>query len=389
MIQASRIILIVQLLFWAGVRNLSAEDVIRIGFNIPQTGTLASVGSHARNAAELVRTEIERAGGLELAGKKYKVIFLYGDNRSDPSVAASLATEQIARERVLGIIGPLSSNQAAPVGQLVNSYGTPMISPWSTSPLTTKDRPFVFSCCVLYSAQGPAIAKFAAGEFKAKKAAVLYDIVNAYPRGMAGAFKESFEKANGPGSVVAFVDFRTGDTDFTRQLQQIKASGAEFLFLPQYSHEVPGIIREAMALGFSIPIVGGGSWAGGDLMAKCGDDCKGRFFVGNYAPGNARGLNRQFVELYSTAYGILPDEPAALTWDATRLLLAAIVKTGGLGGDLLADRESVRKALSGIRDFDGAAGAISFTDGNNPNKCPIIVKIAEDGVFTYHDSVCP
>lgn len=390
MIKAGRIALILHLLLLATIQDLrAAEPVIRIGFNIPQSGALASVGQHAMNAAELVRTEIEQAGGLELGGKKYKVVFLYGDNGSDPSEASNLAVKQITREQVLGIIGPLSSNQAVPVSQLVNSFATPMISPWSTSPLTTKDRPFVFSCCVLYTFQGPAIAKFAAGEFKARRAAVLYDIVNAYPRGMAGSFKEAFEAANGRGSVVAFEEFRTGNTDFSKPLQRIKDSGAEFLFLPQYSHEVSGIIRQAMALGLAMPIAGGGSWAGGDLMAKCGDDCKGRFFVGNYAPGNARGLNRKFVEIYKEKYGILPDEPAALTWDATRLLLEAIRKTDGLSGDLLSDRTLVRKALSGIRNFDGAAGPLSFTDGNNPSKCPIIVKIDDTGVFSYHDSVCP
>ena len=77
-----------------------------------------------------------------------------------------------------------------------------MISPWSTNPKTTLNRPWVFRACFLDPFQGPVLAKFATEELKAKKAAVLYDIASDYPKGLAEFFKEAFEKINGNGSVV-------------------------------------------------------------------------------------------------------------------------------------------------------------------------------------------
>jgi len=373
----------------AGNTCLAEDNVIRIGFNIAQTGMFALVGKNAINAGELVRQEIEKAGGLTVGGKNYKVEFLYGDHTSDPSAAAALAVKQVSQEKVLGIIGPLISAQAIPVAQMAQAYSTPMITPWSTSPLTTKDRPFVFRTCFVFTIQGPAITKFAASEFKATKAAVLYDIISAYPRGMANSFKEAFEAANGPGSVVAFEEFRTGDVDFSKQLNRIKESGAQFLFTPQHYNEVPLIVRQAKALGLTIPIMGSNSWAGGDLIGQCGKDCNGLFFTGNYAPGNAKGLNKSFVEAYTKAYGSNPDEPAALTWDAARLMVQAIKNTGGLTGDLVRDRTAVKDALAKVKDFDGATGKIGFDGNGDPSKCTVIVKIDENGVFTFHDSVCP
>lgn len=368
---------------------LAEDNVIRIGFNIAQTGMFELVGKHAINAGELVRQEIEKAGGLTVGGKSYKVEFLYGDHTSDPSVAAALAVKQVSQEKVIGIIGPLISAQAIPVAQMAQAYSTPMITPWSTSPLTTKDRPFVFRTCFVFTIQGPAITKFAASQFNATKAAVLYDIISAYPRGMANSFKEAFEKANGPGSVVAFEEFRTGDVDFTKQLNRIRESGAQFLFTPQHYNEVPLIVRQAKAQGLTIPVMGSNSWAGGDLIGQCGTDCNGLFFTGNYAPGNAKGLNKSFVEAYTKAYGSNPDEPAALTWDAARLMVQAIKNTGGLTGDLVRDRVAVKDALAKIKDFDGATGKIGFDGNGDPSKCTVIVKIDEKGVFTFHDSVCP
>ncbi len=377
------------LLIVVGSTGYCADGVIRIGFNIAQTGMFDLVGKHAINAGELVRKELEKEGGLKVGGKTYSVEFLYGDHTSEPSVAGALAVKQISQEKVLAIIGPLISRQAIPVAQMAQAYSTPMITPWSTSPLTTKDRPFVFRTCFVFTIQGTVVTKFVASQFNATKAAVLFDIISDYPRGMANSFKVAFEAANGAGSVVAYEEFRTGDTDFSKQMRRIKDSGAQFIFTPQHYNEVPLIVRQAKALGLTIPIVGSNSWAGGDLIGQCGSDCNGLFFIGNYASGNAKGINKGFVDSYTKAYGSNPDEPAALTWDAVRLLVQAIKNTGGLSGDLITDRKAVQVALGQIKDFDGATGKIGFDGTGDPLKCAVVVKIDEKGGFTAHDTICP
>jgi branched-chain amino acid transport system substrate-binding protein len=388
--KVNRIILLSLVLSVAGYQNLWADDgVIRIGFNLPLTGMFELVGKNSKDAAELVQKEIEAAGGIEVGGKKHKVEFIYGDNKSDPTTATSLALKQISQENVIGVIGGLSSRQAIPIGQISQAFATPMISPWSTSPITTKDRPYVFRSCFVFTIQGPAITQFAASEFKATKAAVLYDIVSAYPRGMAKNFKEAFEAKNGVGSVVAYEEFRTGDEDFSNQLTRIRDSGADFIFTPQHYNEVPLIVRQAKSMGLTMPIVGSNSWAGGDLIGECGSDCNGLFFTGNYAPGNAQGLNKVFVDTYNDAYGQMPDEPSALTWDALRVFIEAIQQTGGLSGNLVKDRELVKDSLTKIQNFDGAAGKLSFNQTGDPNKCVVVVKIDDNGIFTFHDSICP
>lgn len=388
--QVIRIIALFLVLPLVGIQNLWADDgVIRIGVILPFTGMFELVGNNAKNASELVRQEVEAAGGIEVGGKKYKVEFVYGDNQSDPTIAGAVTIKQITQQKVLGIVGGLSSRQAIPTGQMAQAFATPMISPWSTSPITTLNRPYVFRSCFVFTIQGPAIAKFVAKEFQATKAAVLYDIVSAYPRGMAKNFKEAFEAQNGAGSVVAFEEFRTGDEDFSKQLAHIRDTDAEFIFAPQHYNEVPLIVRQAKKMGITIPIVGSNSWAGGDLIGECGNDCNGLFFTGNYAPGKATGLNKTFVDQYVGAYNVNPDEPAALTWDAIRVMLEAIKRTGGLSGDLVKDRTLVKDTLTGIQNFDGAAGVLSFNETGNPSKCTVVVKIDENGVFAFHDSICP
>lgn len=205
---------------------------------------------------------------------------------------------------------------------------------------------------------------------------------------MAKAFKEAFEKVNGEGSIVAFEEFRTGEENFKEQLTRIHKAGAQVIFSPQHYNEIPLIVKQMKELDLEIPVIGSNSWAGGDLVGQCGEDCDGLFFTGNYAPGGATGINKQFVEAYKKEYGENPDEPAALTWDATRALLQAIKNTKGLNDNLLANRVAIKDALVNVKNFDGASGMMSFNKSGTPSKCAVIVKI-EKGVFTFFDSVCP
>ena len=74
------------------------------------------------------------------------------------------------------------------------------------------------------------MAGFAIKEFKATKAAVLYDIASAYPKGLAEFFKTAFEAKQGRISVVAFENFLSNEKDLTKHLDRIVASGADVLF---------------------------------------------------------------------------------------------------------------------------------------------------------------
>jgi branched-chain amino acid transport system substrate-binding protein len=242
---------------------------------------------------------------------------------------------------------------------------------------------------ILYDIQASATTALATKEWKATKAAILYDEVNPYPTGMAKAFKTAFETAKGPGSVVAFESFRTGNTDFSKQLETIINSGADFLYTPQHYQEVPLIVHQARKMGWKKPITGSNSWAGGDLMGLCGTDCNGMFFTGNFAASGTKGKAKTFVEAYQKAYNKLPDEPGALTYDAINLITQALKNTGGLTGNIVQDRTKLREQLAATKSFEGVTGAMSYQGKNDPTKCAVVVKIDDKGQFTNYDTVCP
>ena len=363
-----------------------AANEIKIGFNIPLTGDNPDVGASSKNAAEMYLKENPT---VATGGKTYNLKFVYEDNEYKPESAVKINTKLITEEGVLGIIGPQSSSQAVPAGEVANNNMTPMISPWSTNPNTTLDRPYGFRGCFLDPFQGPVAANFATDELGAKKAAVIYDIAADYPKGLAENFRDAFEKLHGGGSVVAFESFTTGDKDFSAQMTNIVMSKADVLFIPQYYSEVPLIIRSAKEMGWTRDILGADAWGGGDLMGLCGDDCKGYYFSTHYAAAGAKGATKAFIDAYTARYGKTPDDVAALTWDVIGLMVQAIKDTGGLSGKIKADRTKVKDALAGVQNFPGITGGMTFTPDGDPKKCAVIVQINDEGQFAFHKSVCP
>jgi len=369
--------------------SFGRKTVVKVGINAPITGDIPKVGEGTKYAAQMWLEDIKKAGGIEVGGEKYPVELVIEDNESKAESAVKANTKMITEDEVLVIVGPQSSKQAVPAGDVANNYETPMITPWSTNPDTTKDRPYVFRGCFLDPFQGPVLANFITEEFGFTKAAVLYDVASDYPKGLAEFFKEAWEKIHGAGSVVAFESFTTKDADFSSQLSKINKSGAQVLFTPQYYNEVALIVQQAHELGWTGPIVGSDSWGSAETVTLCGKDCYGLFFSTHYAAAGAQGATKEFIERYEKKYGYTPDDVAALTWDSLRLVQTAIENSGKITGKIKIDRTAVRDALAQIKNFKGITGDMTFTEEGDPIKCAVIVRISDKGEYEFYKSVCP
>ncbi len=389
----SQLLLLIALMLIATVFisacGASGPKTIKIGINAPLTGDIPKVGEGTKYAAEMWLDDINKDGGLDVGGKKYKVELVIEDNESKADSATKANTKLITQDEVLAIVGPQSSKQAVPAGEVANNYKTPMISPWSTNPNTTLNRPWVFRAAFLDPFQGVVDAKFISDEFGFTKAAVLYDVASDYPKGLAEVFKKSWEDLHGAGSVVAFESFTTKDTDFSAQLTKIINSGAEVLFVPQYYNEVALIVQQAHELGWKGPIIGSDSWGSAETVKLCGSDCYGSFFSTHYAAAGATGATKEFIDRYNAKYGYVPDDVAALTWDSLNLLKQAIQDCGKITGDIAKDRQCVRDALANIKNFPGITGNMTFDDQGDPTKCAVIVKISDKGEFEFYKQACP
>lgn len=387
----NRILVIVTslLLSFVFLAIAQAEQVIKIGLNLPLSGPREATGVSTRAGAELIRDQINDSGGLQVGDSRYKVEYVYADNESNPQAAIAATLKLITQDKVLGIIGPNASSNAIPAGGICESFKTPMVSPTSTNPRTTENRPFVFRACFLDNFQGEVMAKFAASEFKATKAAVLYNIASAYPKGLAEFFKSAFEARQGAGSVVVFENFLSSEKDLTSHLDKIVASDADVLFLPQYAHEIPSFVGQARARGWKKPILGGDAWESSDLIANCGDKCKGLFYSSHFGAVGAKGKTQTFVEQYQAKTNQLPTGYGALGYDAAYLLLTAISSMDNLSPNLLQNRVMIKDKLAAIRGFEGVSGTLDMNIAGDPVKSAVVILINKDGAFESYKTESP
>ncbi len=353
-------------------------DEIRIGVIAPITGGIPNVGKSTVEAAQMAAQEINDAGGLEVAGRKYTITLVIEDNQDKAETAVAVAEKLINQEYVVALIGPQASRNAIPVAQVAENARIPMISPWSTNPDTTANKQYVFRVAFIDPFQGQVMARFSFEELNATKAAVLYDIASPYNKGIAEIYKQVFEAAGG--KVVAFESYTTGEVDFTKQLEKIKNSGAEILFLPNYENEVPLQAEQAHQIGLDIPFIGSDAW--GTIAPENRAALEGAYFSTHYAPDIADEPARTFIENYTKLYGHTPDDVAALTYDAFGLLFQAIQSQG------LAEPEAIRTGLAGIESFLGVTGNMKYSGSGDPIKSAVVLRVV-NGEFVFYKLATP
>lgn len=355
-------------------------DEIRIGVNAELTGSKPTVGDSCKKAMELLASQVNAAGGLKLGDKKYRLTLLVEDNEDKAESAAAVAQKLISQNNVLAIIGPNASGNAIPAARICEDNGVIMISPWSTNPKTTEGKKFVFRACFIDDFQGQVMAKFARDHLQAQTAAVLYDVASEYNKGIAEFFKQSFEAMGG--RVVAFASYTKDDKDFSSQLTTIKAANPGVLFLPNYYNEVPLQVQQARRLGITCPFIGSDSWGSPEILTLCGVELEESYFSTHYAPDIATETAQKFIKAYEAKYGKKPDDVAALTYDAGKLLLTAISQAGTL------ERQKVRDALAAVQDFEGVTGSMKFHGTGDPIKSAVIIHVT-GCKFRYYSTVSP
>jgi branched-chain amino acid transport system substrate-binding protein len=131
--------------------------------------------------------------------------------------------------------------------------------------------------------------------------------------------------------------------------------------------------------------MGSDTWGSVDLISQSKDLVEGYYFTTHYAAAGAVGRAKEFIDEYQAAYGYVPDDVAALTFDAVNILLQAI-QDAGLTGSLHQDRDKIRAAITSIKNYEGITGKMTFNETGDPEKDVVIVQIVH-GEFTYVTSL--
>jgi len=102
-----------------------AKEVIKIGVNVPYTGTAAEVGHAMWRGAQLAAKEINEKGGVYIKelGKRLKIELVLGDTQARPEVGVSAMEKLITDDKVDFICGGIHSSVAMADMEVAAKYG--------------------------------------------------------------------------------------------------------------------------------------------------------------------------------------------------------------------------------------------------------------------------
>lgn len=360
--------------------QLDTEPVI-IGvlLDMPTPGGLPS-----KNAAILATKEVNAKGGLKIGcGPSKKppnlcrhrlVTLVFEDTNDTPTGAIAAMRRLISTQNLVAIIGPNVSRNAIAVANIAEDNKTPMVSPGSTHPETTLGKNFVFRASYTDPVQGFLLSGFAKKHLRIEKSAILYDISRPTSRSVAQTFKQGFESQGG--QITDFISYVTGETNFEVLLTQALDGQPEALLLPNPSSDT--LIQASILKNISpnLILLGTDSWSASAIDKI--DDMQGAYYTHHWHPSVAKlnAQNKKFVTRFEQEYGETPATMAALTYDAFSILFSAI-ESGGTNSIAL------RNALATTEFAHGVTGPISFSDGGNPQKDPMILTIKNQVSQTY------
>jgi len=347
--------------------------VVKVGAVFPMTGNLAAVGEAAWKGLQLAH-ELKP----KVLGQEVKVVLV--DNRSEKTEAANAVTRLITKEKVIAIIGAMSSSNTLAGAPVAEQNRIPMISPWATNPIVTQGRKYVSRACFIDPFQGAAAAIFAFKELGARRVAIFMDVEQDYCVGLANFFIKKFKKLGG---VYKKLYYRTGDQDFSAQVSAAMEFGADTFYIPGYFTEAALIARQARQMGYKGKFLAGDGVEFPELVKIGGQYVEGMYFTTHYHPkGAATEMSKKFVKMYMERYNEEPSAAAALSFDAYMIMLAAIERAGSL------DRSKIAKEVRKTKDFEGVTGNITIDDNGNSIK-PVVVDVVKNGKFEFIKLIYP
>lgn len=326
-----------------GVADVALAEPVKIGMITTLSGSGAGLGIDVRDAFELA---IKKSGNTEIE-------LIVEDDAQKPELAVQFADKMVQSDKVDLLTGIIWSNLAMAVVPSVTAQDIIYVSPNAgPSPLAGAGcSPNYFNVAYQNDNFHEAMGEYANEDYKKT-----FILAPNYPAGKDSltGFKRYYR-----GELAGEVYTQLGQTDYAAEIAQIRASGADsvFIFLPggmgiaftkQYAQSDVGI-----------PLMGPGFSFSQDVLGAIGDAAIGVRNSASWSPDLDNPANKAFVEDFQAEYGRLPSVYAAQAWDTANLILSAAGKAS------VKDKDAFRAALKAA-DFASVRGKFSFNTNNHP-----------------------
>lgn len=342
-------ILVAAVAVGAAALSSAAQADIKIAVAGPMTGQYAAFGEQMRTGAEAAVADLNAAGGV--LGEK--LVLAVGDDACDPKQAVAVANGLVG-DGVVFVAGHFCSGSSIPASAVYVEEGLVQISPASTNPKFTDERPDpeggTYRVCGRDDQQGGTAGEYLAKNFAGKKVAFLHD-KTAYGKGLADATMAAYEAAGGKPAMYEAIT--AGEKDYAAIVTKMKNEAIDYVYLGGYHTEGGLIVRQMREQGMSTTLVGGDALVTNEFWAITGDAGEGTLMT--FSPDPRNNPNAADVVKKLKAAGKTTEGYVVYTYAAVQAWAQAVATAGKT------DYAAVAEALN-AGAFKTALGELSFDD---------------------------
>lgn len=335
-----------------------AQEPVRLGFSIAQTGLFASAAAGQLAAYELWRDEVNAAGGLEVGGERRPVEFVSYDDQSDPGQAVRIYEKLITDDEVDLLLAPWGTPTHIAVAGVLERYGFPMVGNSAASVQLRELAPgnIFFPTSAIPDRMAAELVKLMQSQDVHSVAVTTLQLP------FSLEIKQYLIPALEEAGLEVAVDeeYSPGVKDLTSVLTEIKAAGPDAVVSLSYPEDSILYMNQAREIGIDAPfqfVMVGPTL---DFFpGMFGDAANGIVTIGHWSPFQAQWPKaKPFYDAYVAKYGTTPDYlDAALAYTSLEILQQAVAKAG-------LDHDALREELS-TDTFDTINGPVRFEGVEN------------------------
>lgn len=334
--------------------SASAEDPIRVGYQLPLTGDTAQYGQGFRNAAEMQLEKFNASGKLPVP-----VEIVFEDSRSDAKEGVNIARKFVDDDEIVGVLGDFTSTVSMAAAQVYRREGMPQLSQTASHPDYTKISEYQFRNITTQNQEGPYNAEWLKS-LGYEKVAVIAEQTD-WGQSVVAGFSKKFEELGG--EVVFSEFFNRGLKDFRSTITKIERAEPDAIYTGFFYEDGANFLRQMKQLGVDIPVFSTSAAYNPTLVDLAGDAANGMRLTVTFLPTSDDPNVKAFVDEYEKRYGEEPGQFPAQAYDAVGIMLDAIAASYP---DVT--REKVRDALAATKDYPGVTGVTTFDENREPAK---------------------
>lgn len=330
----------------------ASAQTVKLGVLATLSGAGTAWGIAMQGAAELAAEDVNSKGGLEVAGKKYKVEVVAYDDHYKAADALTAFNRMVFDDSIKYVVGPLGSAPALAVLPVATENKVVTMTMAFTPKALSADFKFSFRPVIPSDVFSDPQIKWVVQKLGAKRIGGLFP--NDESGQQVGAANEAAYQAVGA-KFVAKEFFERERVDFVPLLTRVLAQNIDAFELNGNSPQTAGLlVKQLRELGFKGPIIRTGGDATADILKIAGKDATENVYV--HQPINTESpAIQEYAKRFEAKYKTPLNAFSPFFYANVQMTFAAMQKAG-----TVTDSDKVREAMLALKDFDTVLGKVNW-----------------------------